>query len=85
MQRLDSEARRKVTELISIEKWTVQKFEQVKSNVDKTHRQLYKACKTEEEALIQNVQSLVLVSSRRKYAESQDKLISADNEYASHE
>jgi len=27
----------------------------VKTNIDKTHRQLHKACKTEEEILLQNV------------------------------
>ena len=35
---LDSEARRKVTDLISIDKWTVQKFDQVRSNVDSKHK-----------------------------------------------
>lgn len=53
--RLDVAAREKVKTLIDVSKWTVQKFTQVKSNIDKTHRQLNKACKLEEEILIQNI------------------------------
>ena len=81
--RLDVAAREKVKTLIDVSKWTVQKFTQVKSNIDKTHRQLNKACKLEEEILIQNIQSLVLTSSRKKYINTDaggDKLISLDNE-----
>lgn len=36
--RLDVAAREKVRTLIDVSKWTVQKFTQVKSNIDKTHR-----------------------------------------------
>ena len=72
MERLDSAARTKVKTLVDVSKWTVQKFTQVKNNIDKTHRQLNKACKEEEEALMQNVQSLVISSSRKKYAANQD-------------
>jgi len=68
VERLDSAARTKVKTLIDVKKWTVQKFTIVKNNIDKTHRQLNRACKDEEEALLQNVQSLVLSSSRKKYA-----------------
>lgn len=65
--RLDAAARQKIKTLIDVSKWTVQKFSQVKSNIDKTHRQLHKACKQEEEILMQNIQSLILTSSRKKY------------------
>jgi hypothetical protein len=81
--RLDAEARDKIKTLIDISKWTVQKFSQVKSNIDKTHRQLNRACKHEEEILMQNIQSLVLTSSRKKYINSEsggDKLLSLDTE-----
>jgi len=72
--------------LIDVSKWTVQKFNQVKNNIDKTHRQLNRSCKQEEEILMQNIQSLVLTSSRKKYINTDaggDKLISLDNEKAS--
>ena len=46
--RLDEQARDKIKTLVDVSKWTLQKFSQVKSNIDKTHRQLNKACKTEE-------------------------------------
>jgi len=72
VERLDSAARTKVKTLIDVRKWTVQKFTVVKNNIDKTHRQLNRACKEEEEALLQNVQSLVLASSRKKYANNED-------------
>lgn len=36
--RLDAQAREKVKTLIDVSKWTLQKFTQVKSNIDKTHR-----------------------------------------------
>jgi hypothetical protein len=68
IERLDGVAREKVRTLIDVSKWSLQKFDQVKSNIDKTHRQLNRACKSEEEALLQNCQSLVLASSRKKYA-----------------
>ena len=55
MARLDKDSRQKIKTLIDIKKWTIQKFETVRNNIDKTHRQLNKACKTEEEILIQNV------------------------------
>ena len=55
LARLDAAAREKVKTLIDVSKWTVQKFAQVKNNIDKRHRQLNKACKQEEEALMQNV------------------------------
>lgn len=42
--RLDADAREKVKTLIDVSKWTVQKFAQVKNNIDKRHRQLNKAC-----------------------------------------
>jgi hypothetical protein len=45
IERLDAKAREKVTTLIDVGKWTVQKFSQVKNNIDKVHRQLNKACK----------------------------------------
>ena len=61
-----------MTTLIDVGKWTVQKFSNVKNNIDKVHRQLNKACKQEEEALMQNVQSLVLASSRKKYHSAND-------------
>lgn len=65
-------------------KWTLQKFSQVKSNIDKTHRQLNKACKVEEEILMQNISSLVLNSSRKKFvgagSQGGDKLVSLDGE-----
>ena len=61
-------------------KWTVQKFSIVKNNIDKTHRQLNRACKDEEQALMQNVQSLVLNSSRKKYGGKEDQLLSLDPE-----
>jgi len=44
-----------VKTLIDISNWTLQKFSIMKNNVDRTHRQLNKACKLEEEVLIQNV------------------------------
>jgi len=72
--RLDAEAREKVKTLIDVSKWTVQKFAQVKSNIDKRHRQLNKACKQEEEALMQNVAALVLTASRKKYVKRDDGL-----------
>ncbi len=40
INRLDLDAREKVRTLIDISKWNIQKFDQLKSNVDKTHRQL---------------------------------------------
>lgn len=52
-------------------KWTIQKFNQVKSNIDKTHRQLNKAVKLEEEILMQNVATLVLTASRKKYVKNE--------------
>ena len=45
VERLDSDARTKIKTLIDVSKWTVQKFSIVKNNIDKTHRQLNKACK----------------------------------------
>jgi hypothetical protein len=36
--RLDASAREKIKVLIDVSKWTVQKFNQVKNNIDKTHR-----------------------------------------------
>jgi len=81
--RLDAQARDKIKTLIDVSKWTLQKFSQVKSNIDKTHRQLNKACKLEEEVLIQNIQSIVLTSSRKKYIFTDaggDKLASLDAE-----
>lgn len=72
IKRLDSQARDKVKTLIDIKKWTLQKFTIMKDNVDKTHRQLNKACKGEEEILIQNVQKLVLDSSRKKFGGQND-------------
>lgn len=81
--RLDAQAREKIKILIDVSKWTLQKFSQVKSNIDKTHRQLNKACKLEEEVLMQNIQSLVLTSSRKKYIFTDaggDKLASLDAE-----
>jgi hypothetical protein len=65
--RLDANARDKIKTLIDVSKWTVQKFAQVKNNIDKRHRQLNKACKQEEEAIMQNVAHLVLTGSRKKY------------------
>ena len=65
--RLDANAREKIKTLIDVSKWTVQKFAQVKNNIDKRHRQLNKACKQEEEAIMQNVAHLVLTGSRKKY------------------
>lgn len=81
--RLDEQARDKIKTLIDVSKWTLQKFSQVKSNIDKTHRQLNKACKVEEEVLMQNISSLVLNSSRKKYVgggTGGDKLVSLDGE-----
>jgi hypothetical protein len=83
IDRLDKQARDKIRVLIDVSKWTVQKFTQVKSNIDKTHRQLNKACKQEEEILMQNIQTLVLTSSRKKYINTDaggDSLISLDAE-----
>jgi hypothetical protein len=83
--RLDAAARDKIKVLIDVSKWTLQKFTQVKSNIDKTHRQLNRACNHEEEILMQNIQSLVLTSSRKKYINTDaggDKLLSLDNEKA---
>jgi 1,6-anhydro-N-acetylmuramate kinase len=68
--RLDAQARDKIKTLIDVSKWTVQKFAQVKNNIDKTHRQLNRACRQEEEMLMQNIQTLVLTSSRKKYVHS---------------
>ena len=68
--RLDAQARDKIKTLIDDSKWTVQKFAQVKNNIDKTHRQLNRACRQEEEMLMQNIQTLVLTSSRKKYVHS---------------
>lgn len=79
MDRLDGNAREKVKTLIDVRKWTVQKFSIIKNNIDKTHKQLYRACKDEEEALLQNVQSLVIASSRKKYANN-DQMMSLDPE-----
>lgn len=53
----------------------------VKNNIDKTHRQLNRACKEEEEALLQNVQSLVIASSRKKYASTEDQLLGLHPEH----
>lgn len=81
--RLDAAARDKIKVLIDVSKWTLQKFTQVKSNIDKTHRQLNRACNHEEEILMQNIQSLVLTSSRKKYINTDaggDKLLSLDAE-----
>lgn len=66
--------------LIDVSKWTVQKFSVIKNNIDKTHRQLYKACKDEEEALLQNVQSLVIASSRKKYT-ADDQMLGLGSEF----
>jgi midasin len=66
-ERLDAAAREKIKNLIDISKWSVAKFAQVKSNIDKTHRQLNTAIKQEEQVLTQNVALLVLNSSRKKY------------------
>ena len=74
LARLDAAAREKVKTMIDVSKWTVQKFAQVKNNIDKRHRQLNKACKQEEEALMQNVAHLVLTSSRKKYVQKDDGL-----------
>lgn len=52
VDRLDGNAREKVKTLIDVRKWTVQKFSIIKNNIDKTHKQLYRACKDEEEALL---------------------------------
>lgn len=52
ISRLDADAREKVKLLIDIKKWTLQKFTILKDNVDKTHRQLNRACQKEEEILI---------------------------------
>jgi hypothetical protein len=52
IDRLDVAARDKVKTLIDVSKWTLQKFSIMKNNVDRTHRQLNKACKVEEEVLI---------------------------------
>jgi hypothetical protein len=71
---LDASARDKVKTLIDVSKWTVQKFAQVKNNIDKRHRQLNKACKEEEEMIMQNVANLVLTSSRKKYVKKDDGL-----------
>lgn len=38
LARLDAAARDKVKTLIDVSKWTVQKFQQVKNNIDKRHR-----------------------------------------------
>lgn len=38
VRRLDEAAREKVKTLIDVSKWTVQKFVQVKNNIDKRHR-----------------------------------------------
>mmetsp|Transcript_29535 Transcript_29535/g.44960 ORF Transcript_29535/g.44960 Transcript_29535/m.44960 type:complete len:312 (+) Transcript_29535:10293-11228(+) len=81
--RLDAQAREKIKVLIDVSKWSVQKFTQVKNNIDKTHRQLNRACKQEEEILMQNIQSLVLTSSRKKYIRTDaggDGLLSLDGE-----
>jgi len=80
VERLDADARTKIKTLIDVSKWTVQKFSIVKNNIDKTHRQLNRACKDEEQALMQNVQSLVLNSSRKKYGGKEDQLLSLDPE-----
>ena len=79
VERLDSKARTKVKTLIDVRKWTVQKFTVVKNNIDKTHKQLNRACKDEEDALLQNVQTLVIASSRKKYANQEDQLLSLHN------
>ena len=36
--RLDADARDKIKTMIDVSKWTVQKFAQVKNNIDKRHR-----------------------------------------------
>ena len=74
LARLDAAAREKVKTLIDVSKWTVQKFSQVKNNIDKRHRQLNKACKDEEEMIMQNVAHLVLTSSRKKYIQKDEGL-----------
>ena len=60
IERLDAGARTKIKTLIDVSKWTLQKFSVVKNNIDKTHKQLNRACKDEELVLMQNVQQLVL-------------------------
>lgn len=80
VERLDADAREKVKTLVNVKKWTVQKFSIVKNNIDKTHKQLNRACKQEEEALIQNVQALVLESTRKKFVKD-DELRSLDSEF----
>ena len=77
---MDAAAREKVKTLIDVSKWTVQKFEQVKNNIDKRHRQLNKACKDEDEMIMQNVAHLVLTSSRKKYVQKDDGLGSLEAE-----
>jgi hypothetical protein len=52
IERLDGAAREKVRTLIDVSKWSLQKWAQVKNNIDKVHRQLNRACKSEEEALL---------------------------------
>ena len=66
--------------LIDVSKWTVQKFTQVKNNIDKRHRQLSTACKQEAEALMQNVSHLVLTGSRKKYVQPNEGLASLQGE-----
>ena len=53
--RLDKDAREKIKTLVDVRKWTVQKFDDVRGKITKTHRQLHKACKLEEEVLLQNI------------------------------
>ena len=57
----------------------------MRSNIDKTHRQLHRACKLEDEILMQNIQSLILTSSRKKFTGGVvegggDKLLTLDGE-----
>jgi hypothetical protein len=52
----------------------------VKNNIDKVHKQLNKACKQEEEILMQSVSSLILTSSRKKYIKGDEQLMGLEGE-----
>jgi len=69
-----------VKTVVDISKWTVLKFKTLKDNIDKTHKQLNKACRQEEEMLSQNVSQLILTSSRKKYISENDELRSLSGE-----
>jgi len=51
---LESQAREKIQTLVDVSKWSVQKFTIIKSNIDRTHRQLYSTIKNYRANVVMN-------------------------------